>query len=90
MSPVCKICSYRGHESIVRVLLEAGADKDSKNNDGNTALMYASMFDHQSCVRALLEAGADKEAKDKDGKTALMLASEKGHEAVVTVLRGSE
>ena len=33
---------WNGHESCVRALLEAGADKDAKSNDGSTALIYAS------------------------------------------------
>ena len=69
-------------------MLDAGADKDAKNNDGGTALIYASINGHESCVRALLDAGADKDAKHNDGQTALMFATENGHEAVVTLLSG--
>ena len=36
--------SENGHESCVRALLEAGADKDAKNNDGRTALIGASVM----------------------------------------------
>ena len=39
--------SEDGHESCVRAMLEAGADKDAKNNDGMTALMDASQNGHE-------------------------------------------
>ena len=58
-----------GHESCVRALLDAGADKDAKDNDGSTALMYASENGHESCVMSpvyednLVDAGADNDAK---------------------------
>ena len=62
-----------GHESCVRALLDAGADKDAKDNDGRTALMLLLMSGHESCVRALLDAGADKDAKDNDGRQLLCM-----------------
>ena len=33
--------SFHGHVDVARVLLEAGADKDGENNEGETALMKA-------------------------------------------------
>ncbi len=68
-------------------MLDAGADKEAKGNDGKTALMLAPMAGHESCVRALLDASADKDTKDNDGMTALMAAS---GQAVVTLLSGWE
>ena len=78
----------------MRLLLEAGANKDAKDNYGNTPLFVAAMNGHEAVVRLLLEAGADKEAKSKggffnNGKTALDLAREKGHTSIVAVLGGS-
>ena len=34
------IASNEGHEQTVKLLLEAGADRYIKNNDGSTALHY--------------------------------------------------
>jgi hypothetical protein len=77
--------SFQGHESCVRVLLEAGADKDAMG-PGRTPLACASYNGHESCVRALLEAGADTEILDYEGWTALEIASDFGHESVVQAL----
>ena len=68
------MASANGHESIVRALLDAGADKDAKDDEGSTALTWASESGHESIVRALLDAGADRDAKDNEGRTALMRA----------------
>jgi len=48
--------SASGHEGAVRLLLEAGAEVDLKNNSGATALMHASVQGHDGAMRVLLEA----------------------------------
>jgi cytohesin len=78
--------SKKGHTECVRLLLEAGADKNSKMNDGKTPLHLASLNGHTECVRLLLEAGADKNSKMNDGKTPLHLASHNGHPECVRLL----
>ena len=49
-----------GHLEVVRLLLEAGADKNADRPDGVTALMLAAYNEHLEVVRLLLDAGADK------------------------------
>ena len=70
----------------MRLLLEAGADKDFANNNGDTALMIASRDGHLEAVRLLLEAGANEDIADTDGDTALMIASLHGYLEVVRLL----
>ncbi|CAK9100631.1 unnamed protein product [Durusdinium trenchii] len=78
-----------GHLEVVRLLLEAGADKDAADTDGSTALQFAAGKGHchLKVVRLLLEAGADKDAADTDGSTALHFAARNGHLKVVQLLR---
>ena len=71
----------------VKSLIAAGADVNAKNNNGETALMWASYKGHAEVVEALLAARADVNAKTDDGETALMLASDMGHADVVKLLR---
>ena len=49
--------SDAGHVEIVRLLLEAGAEKDVADSDRRTALNNASHAGHDEIVGLLLEAG---------------------------------
>ena len=60
------LAAQEGHLAVVRLLLEAGADKDAADTDGDTALHIAAKEGHLEVVRLLLEAGADKDAADTD------------------------
>jgi hypothetical protein len=57
-----------------------------QDEDGFTALMYASMNDHQAVVQLLIDKGAQLEVQDHGGRTALTNASQEGHQAVVQLL----
>jgi ankyrin repeat protein len=74
----------RGHEAIVLLLLEKGADIEAKGYFG-TALVEAASGGYEAIVLLLLEKGADIEAKGYFG-TALVEAARKGHEAMVQLL----
>ncbi|KAM0800726.1 hypothetical protein BDR22DRAFT_230902 [Usnea florida] len=70
----------RGHEAVVRLLLELGPDKQER------ALIVAAESGHKAIVQYLLENIADVDAKDLDGETALMKAAKRGHEALIQLL----
>ena len=84
--PPMYLAAERGHLEVVRLLLEARADKNAARQDGTTALMAAAVNGHLEVVRLLLEAGADKNAASQDGTTALMAATARGHLEVVRLL----
>ena len=60
--------------SFLQELIDAGADVNAADKDGQTALMAASEKGHVAKVRLLLENGANVYARDKSGKTALQYA----------------
>jgi ankyrin repeat protein len=48
-----------GHKAVLNVLLDEGADPESKDTAGNTQLWHAARCGHENLVMLLLERGAD-------------------------------
>ncbi|KAJ0616362.1 putative signal-recognition-particle GTPase [Helianthus annuus] len=66
-----------GSESCVRVLVDAGADVNHRDNVGGlTALHMAAGYVRPGVAKLLVEFGADPEAGDDRGRTPLDLARE--------------
>ena len=66
--------AYNGDLLQVRTLLEKGADIDSQNIDGLTAVMAAAAQGHEEIVQTLLAKGAAIDLQAQIGVTALILA----------------
>ena len=75
-----------GHLEVVRLLVEAGADKESEMDDGPNALQLAAQNGHLEVVQFLLEAGASKDAAATGDRSALHMAAQNGHARVVELL----
>ena len=73
--------------SVIRLLLELGADINVESDDGSTPLHEASSNGELEVVRLLLECGADVEAETTDGKTPLQVAVKYGYDKVVELLQ---
>jgi ankyrin repeat protein len=76
--------AYYGHKSIVKILLEAGANPhllsdDDGLGDGMTALMFAAesflASNRQAVVKLLIAGGADVNQRGAGGKTAIFYAA---------------
>mmetsp|Transcript_47518 Transcript_47518/g.148670 ORF Transcript_47518/g.148670 Transcript_47518/m.148670 type:complete len:126 (+) Transcript_47518:1938-2315(+) len=77
-----------GHVTVVRVLVDGGADLHARSYYGNTCLMWAARNGHLRVVEFLVAAKADVEAKNDNGKTALAFAIKGKHSKVVEYLKG--
>lgn len=64
----------------VRLLLEAGADVNNRQERGNTPLHTSAHLGDIESVEALLAHGADTGSRSDDGKSAADYAREGGHE----------
>lgn len=62
-----------GDAESVRLLLEAGADPNSRNEAGATALIWS--MDDLDKSRLLIRSGADVNARSDDGRTPLLIAT---------------
>ena len=72
-----------GNLAEVKKLLDDGADVNTKDKNGITALMLASSDGNTDIVELLLAQGADVNAKNTQGKTALELTSDEGVKALI-------
>jgi ankyrin repeat protein len=72
-----------GRADLVKLVLRAGADPNTRQQMGYTALHAAAAHDNVEMAEALLDAGADPSLKSDDGQT----ASEKAGPAVAAMLK---
>jgi ankyrin repeat protein len=80
------LASWLGHAEITALLLNAGADKDAKDEIGYTALCMAAQNDNVKCIELLLKAGCDVNTINKKGGSALFIAVYKNRPNCVRAL----
>lgn len=78
----------RGYRSAdtANALIVAGADVNARDNDDNTPLLFAALWDNIEAVQDLTFAGADVDAQDDKGDTALLVAASRSNLGIVQVL----
>ncbi|AZY48018.1 ankyrin repeat domain-containing protein [Bordetella avium] len=65
---------FQGHDSAARLLLDTACPIDQTNHAGQTAAMYAALFQRHALLQTLRERGANMQAQDKQGNTPDTLA----------------
>ena len=81
-----QLASTIGNIFIVEKLLNAGADVNAVNKEGETALHFAAWNGFTGITRLLIEHGADMGVLDRYGLSPLMMANQRDWEDVVTIL----
>ena len=83
-------CAVRaGNDQAVEIAIDRGADLDSIQRDGSTALHAASFYGHSSAVYSLLWNGADFSIRNNYGKRAAKQALNRRIKQVFTELKKS-
>ena len=84
--------SSKGHENIVQLLIENGANIHAQGGFYGNALQVASSKGHENIVQLLIKKGADIHAQGGFYGNALQAASYGGHENIVQLLieRGAD
>jgi ankyrin repeat protein len=83
------VAALTGHKDVVKVLLDNGAEVDTRADDGRTPLMLAAAKGDADMVAALLAVGAEPTLVDKSGATAAALAAAKGYNDLANRLQQS-
>jgi ankyrin repeat protein len=81
------VAALTGHQDIAKILLDNGAEVDTRADDGRTPLMLAAGKGDNDLVAFLLKAGADPTLTDQSGAAAGSLARAKGHKEVADRLQ---
>ena len=76
----------RGDAAVVAATLAFGVPVDSRDREGNTALVLAALAGHQGIAARLLDAGADVNVVTAVGVTPLFAAVIGGHAGMVGLL----
>ncbi|KAK5635755.1 hypothetical protein RRF57_011467 [Xylaria bambusicola] len=72
---------------VVKILLGRGAQINTPNHTGKTALHIAAIFGYKKLTEMLVSYGAKTGISDNDSKTPLQLAVENGHSKIVELLQ---
>jgi ankyrin repeat protein len=81
--------SMMGETQVARNLLGHGANINSQNDDGDTAVMLAVSRNHVVTVQFLLEYGADTSLQNAQGECAVHIAAQFGHMESLELIMGS-
>jgi ankyrin repeat protein len=80
------IACRQGHEEVVRLLVERGADKYKADNCGLTPLHQACFKGHLEVVRVMLDHGTNRDTITNRGLSPLHVSCWKGHPEIIKLL----
>ena len=80
------LASLRGRNEVCIILLDSGAELDSRDDNGFTPIILAAQQGHLATVRLLQQRGADVLAAANSGTMAIHMAAEKNRAETVQYL----
>ncbi|KAJ5903624.1 Short-chain dehydrogenase/reductase SDR [Penicillium tannophilum] len=76
----------KGEIDLIKGVLKKGANVNTQDPNGQTALIIATSFGNEEVVSLLLKCKAKTDLKGKDGETALSVAAQKGYQNIAKLL----
>ena len=76
----------QGHQNVVELLLNMGADSNLANKGGCTPLHLAAISNNEDIVKLLINKGANPNVADMNGKTPIHFTEINGQKDVVKML----
>jgi ankyrin repeat protein len=73
--------------TVMRLLLDHGANINAQNHSGHTALITATLVKNTDAVKLLLENGANTMIRDNNNQTALDIASHYNFDEIANLIR---
>ena len=80
------VAAYYGQPSLLKVLIQRGANLELPDIDGHTPVINAARKGHTECVECLLDNGAKTDVFDKKGNCALHYAAACGYHLIAQAL----
>ena len=80
------LAARRKDANLAKVLIEAGAQVDMQNKEGQTVLHLASIMGDDNMVRVLFMARANANIQDNEDRAPIHLAAERGYSTIVEFL----
>ena len=80
------LAARRKDANLAKVLIEAGAQVDMQNKEGQTVLHLASIMGDDNMVRVLFMARANANLQDNEDRAPIHLAAERGYSSIVEFL----
>lgn len=80
------LAAIKGEVAIARLLMDHGADPNTKSDIGEAPLMRAASYHSYELVELLLDRGAKIDERDDNGRTALMSAIGEAQPRIVELL----
>lgn len=84
--PVILGACYKGYFELTQLLIKYKANVNAQNQQGTSALMFATISANIELVNLLLSNGADKNLMEKSGRTALSYAQMFNSEDLIKLL----
>lgn len=86
LESVVHMCLKKRDIEMMKMMVEAGADVDAQDEDGQTILHKICEEGLEPWVKYLYSVGANPNVQDDEDRTPLFLATEKGHHRIVELL----